>query len=129
MKENIRHILKETIDKQEIAKLFLSRLDLRPWENKRYGMEYLATPGNTVIFLIVKPDKSLSVQKEIYDQISRIFKDDSYLEEFFIQYVENCGLSTPFEVWVESDSNLGTIEDDDEPITWDEEDDDGEDNY
>ena len=51
MKENIRHILKETIDKQEIAKLFLSRLDLRPWENKRYGMEYLATPGNTVNFL------------------------------------------------------------------------------
>jgi len=120
MRENIRHILKETIDKREIAKLFLSRLDLKPWENKGYGMEYLATPGNTVIFLIVKPDKSLSVQKEIYDQIARIFKDDSYLEEFFIQYVENCGLVTPFKVWVESVSNLGYIDWDDEPITWDE---------
>ena len=120
MRENIRHILKETIDKREIAKLFLSRLDLKPWENKGYGMEYLATPGNTVIFLIVKPDKSLSVQKEIYDQIARIFKDDSYLEEFFIQYVENCGLVTPFNVWVESVSNLGYIDWDDEPITWDE---------
>lgn len=129
MKENIRHILKETIDKREIAKLFLSRLDLRPWENKNYGMEYLATPGKTVIFLIVKSsDSSLSVQKEIYNQIARIFKDDTYLEEFFIQYVEDHGLSTPFGVWVESDSNLGVIEDDDEPITWDEEDDD-EDNY
>lgn len=120
MRENIRHILKETIDKREIAELFLSRLDLKPWENKGYGMEYLATPGKTVIFLIVKPDKSLSVQKEIYDQIARIFKDDSYLEEFFIQYVENCGLVTPFKVWVESVSNLGYIDWDDEPITWDE---------
>ena len=120
MRENIRHILKETIDKREIAKLFLSRLDLKPWENKSYGMEYLATPGKTVIFLIVKSDNSLSVQKEIYDQIARILKDDSYLEEFFIQYVENCGLITPFEVWVESVSNLGYIDWDDEPITWDE---------
>ena len=120
MRENIRHILKETIDKREIAELFLSRLDLKPWENKSYGMEYLATPGKTVIFLIVKSDNSLSVQKEIYDQIARIFKDDSYLEEFFIQYVENCGLITPFKVWVESVSNLGYIDWDDEPITWDE---------
>jgi hypothetical protein len=120
MRENIRHILKETIDKREIAELFLSRLDLKPWENKSYGMEYLATPGKTVIFLIVKSDNSLSVQKEIYDQIARIFKDDSYLEEFFIQYVENCGLVTPFKVWVESVSNLGYIDWDDEPITWDE---------
>jgi hypothetical protein len=79
-------------------------------------MEYLATPGKTVIFLIVKSDNSLSVQKEIYDQIARIFKDDSYLEEFFIQYVENCGLVTPFKVWVESVSNLGYIDWDDEPI-------------
>ena len=128
MKENIRHILKETIDKREIAKLFLSRLDLRPWENKNYGMEYLATPGKTVIFLIVKSDSSLSVQKEIYDQIARIFKDDTYLEEFFIQYVEDHGLSTPFGVWVESDSNLGNIDWDDEPINLDKEDND-EDNY
>ena len=91
-------------------------------------MEYLATPGKTVIFLIVKSDSSLSVQKEIYDQIARIFKDDTYLEEFFIQYVEDHGLSTPFGVWVESDSNLGSIDWDDEPINLDEEDND-EDNY
>ena len=124
MKENIRHILKETIDKRKIAEIFLSRFDLRPWENKRYGMEYLATPGNTVIFLIVKTENSLSVQEEIYNQLSRIFKDDSYMEEFIVQYVEDYGLSTPFNVWIESSSNLGTIEDDDEPITWDDEDDD-----
>jgi hypothetical protein len=124
MKETIRHILKETVDKRNIGELFLSRFNLKPWENKRYGMEYLATPGNTVIFLISKQDNSLSVQKEIYNQLSRIFKDDAYLEEFIIQYVENYGLSTSFEVWIESSSNLGTIEDDDEPITWDEEDED-----
>jgi hypothetical protein len=126
MKETIRYILKESVDKRNIAELFLSRFNLKPWENKRYGMEYLATPGNTVIFLISKQDSSLSVQKEIYSQLSRIFKDDAYMEEFIIQYVENYGLSTTFNVWIEPSSNLGTIEDDDEPITWDDEDDDWE---
>ena len=50
------------------------------------------------------------------------------MEEFFIQYVEDHGLSTPFGVWVESDSNLGNIDWDDEPINLDKEDND-EDNY
>jgi hypothetical protein len=122
MKEIIRHILKETIDKRKIAEIFLSRFDLRPWENKRYGMEYLATPGNSVIFLITKPDKELSVQEEIYKQLSRIFKDDKYLEEFIIEYVENYGLSTPYNVWISTSGNLGSVEDDDQPFIWDDED-------
>lgn len=123
MKNTIRHILKEEVNRKLIAKNFLDQLELSPWENKRYGMEFLVTPKGTAIFLNTKNDKEFSVESAIYNQLKRILKDDQLVEIFVVEYAEDYGLNIPYGSWVVASENVGSIEEDDSPMTFDDEND------
>jgi hypothetical protein len=116
MKDIIRHILKEEFNKKRMARLILDQLNLSPWINKRYQMQFLATPGKTVIILYTKTDDEISVQDGIYIQLKRIIKDDQDLENFVKEYVIEKGFTLDHESWVNSSDNVGMVEDDDEPM-------------
>ena len=119
MKKFIRHILKEEVDKKIIAKSILDQLNLSPWKNERYQMEYLVTPAKQIIILNVKGDKEVVIQRGIYNILSRIFNDEQEIENFVFEYNEDNGLNVRIGSWLSNSVDVGMLEDDDEPIILD----------
>ena len=124
MKELIRRILKEKVSSSEkIARTYLSKLNLEPWEDKRYNMQYLVVPGSQrIIFLSVPDDFECSILSHFYDMLKVFFKDDEQeMTNFVYAYLKENGLDLPFnenDFWLSESENTGWVSerDGDTPI-------------
>jgi|694.fasta_scaffold03070_23 hypothetical protein len=106
-------------DKKNMASKVLDELNLSPWKNDTYGMEYLSTPGKTIIFLNIKPDKEVVILDTIYKVLNRIFKEEQALENFIFEYIEYFGLNVRIGSFLTISQDVGTLEEDDEPLDFD----------
>jgi hypothetical protein len=113
IKESNDDITKSYSKKKTIALKLLSSLKLEHWENKKYRMEYLATPKGTIIFML--SDAELSIQYEIYDILTQIMDNPESLIYFINDYVRNRGLSLDY-IYVTRSGDIGKIEDDDDRV-------------
>ena len=77
MKDLIKQILMEEISNPErISKKYLSQLNLEPWEDIRYNLQYLVVPkSNQIIFLSVPNDFECSILEHFYYKLKMFFKD------------------------------------------------------
>jgi len=113
VKESNDDIIKAYPKKKKLAIKFLESFKLEHWENKRYQMEYLATPKGTIIFMLT--DAELSIQSEIYDVLTQIIDNPESLTYFINDYVRNKGLSLNYDYFTRS-GDIGEIEDDDDRV-------------
>jgi hypothetical protein len=124
MKDLIKQILMEEISNPErISKKYLSQLNLEPWEDIRYNLQYLVVPkSNQIIFLLVKNDFECSILEHFYYMLKMFFKyDEQEMTYFVYDYLKDNGLDLPFnkeDFWLSSSSNEGNAskEDGDRPI-------------
>jgi len=124
MKELIRNILMEEISNPEqITRKYLSRLNLEPWEDKKYNMQYLVEPkSRRIIFLSVPNDFECSILEHFYTMLKMFFKNDEQEMTYFVyDYLKENGLNLPFhkeDFWISSSEDTGIVsnEDGDEPI-------------
>lgn len=107
-------IKNEYAKKKAIALNFLNSLRLEPWENKKYAMEYLATPKGKIIILLT--DFELSIQKEVYDVLKQVLKTSEEFNYFINDFIRNKGLTLMFSR-IDPSKYVGDIEDDDIPMT------------
>jgi hypothetical protein len=124
MKELIRDILKEeTSGPIEIARKYLSTLNLEPWEDNRYNMQYLIEPkSRRIIFLSIPNDFECSILSHFYNMLKVFFKDDlQEMADFIYGYLKENGLDLPFnenDFWLSEseDTGLASEEDGDTPM-------------
>lgn len=124
MKELIRHILNEEISNPErLSKKYLSQLNLEPWEDVKYNMEYLVVPkSNQIIFLSIPNDFECSILEHFYYMLKMFFKDDEQEMTYFVyDYLKDNGLNLPFnkeDFWLSSsvDTGITSKEDGDRPM-------------
>ena len=124
MKELIRDILKEeTSGPKEIVRKYLSALNLEPWEDKRYNMQYLVEPkSRRIIFLSIPNDFECSILSHFYNMLKVFFKDDEQeMTNFVYGYLKENGLDLPFnenDLWLSEseDTGLASKEEGDRPM-------------
>ena len=64
---------------------YLSQLNLEPWEDVRYNMEYLVVPNSgQIIFLLVKNDFECSILEHFYYMLKMFFKYDEQEMTYFV---------------------------------------------
>ena len=119
MKELIRDILKEeTSGPEEIARKYLSTLNLEPWEDKKYNMQYLIEPkSKRIIFLSIPNDFEGAVLANVYDMLKMFFKhDEEEMTKFIYGYLKKSGLDLEFhfeDFWISRSEDTGwAIEED-----------------
>jgi len=102
---------------------YLSQLNLEPWEDVRYNMEYLVVPDSRqIIFLLVKNDFECSILEHFYTMLKMFFKDDEQEMTYFVyDYLKHNGLNLPFhkeDFWLSSavDTGIANREDGDRPM-------------
>jgi len=123
MKDLIRQILMEERTPKDRALQYLSQLNLEPWEDVRYNMEYLVVPDSRqIIFLLVKNDFECSILEHFYTMLKMFFKDDEQEMTYFVyDYLKHNGLNLPFhkeDFWLSSavDTGIANREDGDRPM-------------
>ena len=102
---------------------YLSQLNLEPWEDVRYNMEYLVVPNSgQIIFLLVKSDFECSIQDHFYNMLKMFFKDDEQEMTYFVyDYLKENGLDLSFhkeDFWLSSspENGIANREDGDRPM-------------
>ena len=123
MKELIRHILKEERTPEERTLKYLSNLNLEPWEDVKYNMQYLVIPNSRqIIFLLIPNDLECSIQDHFYTMLKMFFKDDEQeMIHFVYDYLKENGLNLPFhkeDFWLSSspENGIANREDGDRPM-------------
>ena len=123
MKELIRHILREERTPKDRILKYLSGLNLEPWEDKKYGMQYLVVPDSgQIIFLLIKDSFECSILEHFYTMLKMFFKDDEQeMADFVYDYLKENGLDLPFNIndfWLSSsvDTGVANREDGDRPM-------------
>lgn len=123
MKDLIKHILMEEKTPEERTLKYLSNLNLEPWEDVRYNMEYLVVPNSRqIIFLLVKNDFECSILDHFYTMLKMFFKDDEQEMTYFVyDYLKENGLNLPFhkeDFWLSSspENGIANREDGDRPM-------------
>jgi hypothetical protein len=116
-----------TINESKIPKdralQYLSQLILEPWEDRKYGMQYLVVQGsNQIVFLSIPNDFECSILSHFYDMLKMFFKDDlQEMTDFVYDYLKENGLDLPFnknDFWLSSseDTGVASREDGDRPM-------------
>ena len=102
---------------------YLSQLNLEPWEDRKYGMQYLVIPDSgQIIFLLISDSFECSILEHFYDMLKMFFKDDEQeMTDFVYDYLKENGLNLPFnknDFWLSSseDTGVASKEDGDRPI-------------
>ena len=115
--------INESKTPEERTLKYLSNLNLEPWEDVRYNMEYLVVPNSgQIIFLLVKSDFECSIQDHFYNMLKMFFKDDEQEMTYFVyDYLKENGLDLPFhkeDFWLSSSPENGVAnrEDGDRPM-------------
>ena len=123
MKELIRHILREERTPKDRTLQYLSQLNLEPWEDKRYGMQYLVVPDSgKIIFLLISDNFECSILEHFYDMLKMFFKDDKQkMTDFVYDYLKENGLDLPFhknDFWLafSEDTGVASRENGDRPM-------------
>jgi hypothetical protein len=124
MRDIIKQVLKEeTSSPEQRAKKYLSSLNLEPWQDKKYGMQYLVVPkSGRIIFLLIQNDYECTVLNHFYDMLKIFFKgDENQMTIFVYDYLKTNGLSLNFheeDFWLtrSEDTGYASIEDGDTPI-------------
>jgi hypothetical protein len=102
---------------------YLSQLNLEPWEDRKYGMQYLVIPDSgQIIFLLISDSFECSILEHFYDMLKMFFKDDEQeMADFVYDYLKENGLDLPFhknDFWLLSTKDTGVArrEDGDRPM-------------
>jgi hypothetical protein len=69
--------------------------------------------------LNIKPDKEVVILDTIYKVLNRIFKEEQALENFIFEYIEYFGLNVRIGSFLTISQDVGTLEEDDEPLDFD----------
>ena len=114
--------MEERTPKDRILK-YLSGLNLEPWEDRKYGMQYLVIPDSgQIIFLLVYDSFECSILEHFYTMLKMFFKDDEQeMADFVYDYLKENGLDLPFNIndfWLSSsvDTGVANREDGDRPM-------------
>ena len=124
MRDIIKQVLKEeTSSPEQRTRKYLSSLNLEPWQDKKYGMQYLVVPkSGRIIFLLIQNDYECTVLNHFYDMLKIFFKgDENQMTIFVYDYLKTNGLSLNFheeDFWLtrSEDTGYASIEDGDTPI-------------
>jgi len=123
MKDLIRQILIEERTPKDRTLQYLSQLNLEPWEDRKYGMQYLVIPDSgQIIFLLISDSFECSILEHFYDMLKMFFKDDEQkMTDFVYDYLKENGLGLPFhknDFWLASnmDTGVASREDGDRPM-------------
>jgi hypothetical protein len=102
---------------------YLSQLNLEPWEDRKYGMQYLVIPDSgQIIFLLISDSFECSILEHFYDMLKMFFKDDEQeMADFVYDYLKENGLDLPFhknDFWLafSEDTGVASREDGDRPM-------------
>jgi hypothetical protein len=102
---------------------YLSQLNLEPWEDRKYGMQYLVIPDSgQIIFLLISDSFECSILEHFYDMLKMFFKDDEQkMTDFVYDYLKENGLDLPFhknDFWLafSEDTGVARREDGDRPM-------------
>ena len=103
--------MEERTPKDRILK-YLSGLNLEPWEDKKYGMQYLVIPDSgQIIFLLIMDSFECSILEHFYTMLKMFFKDDEQeMSDFVYDYLKENGLDLPFNIndfWLSSSVDTG----------------------
>lgn len=117
MRNLIRQILKEETDDKSfvLATKFFNSLNLIPYHDKIFKMEYLGTKKG--LFIIMTNKKTIFIQRNIYDLLLRILGKEKYVKNFIWNKLKDLGFSIPpleF-IYIEPDDKVGSVETGDEP--------------
>jgi len=121
--ESFFRSINESKSPKERTLQYLSQLNLEPWEDIRYNMEYLVVPGsNQIIFLSIPDDFECSILEHFYMTLKMFFKDDEQeMTNFVYDYLKENGLNLPFhknDFWLSSAvaTGIASREDGDRPM-------------
>jgi len=102
---------------------YLSQLNLEPWEDRKYGMQYLVIlDSGQIIFLLISDSFECSILEHFYDMLKMFFKDDlQEMADFVYDYLKENGLDLPFhknDFWLafSEDTGVASREDGDRPM-------------
>jgi len=102
---------------------YLSQLNLEPWEDRKYGMQYLVIPDSgQIIFLLISKDFECSILSHFYNMLKVFFKDDEQeMADFVYDYLKENGLDLQFnknDFWISSseDTGVASRDDNDRPM-------------
>lgn len=114
--------MEERTPKDRILK-YLSGLNLEPWEDRKYGMQYLVIPDSgQIIFLLGYDSFECSILEHFYNLLKMLFKNDEQeMANFVYYYLKENGLDLPFHIddfWLSSSADTGIArrEDGDRPM-------------
>lgn len=117
MRNLIRQILKEETDEKSfvLATKFFNSLNLIPYHDKIFKMEYLGTKKGS--FIIMTNKKTIVIQRNIYDLLLRILGKEKYVKSFIWDKLKDLGFSIPPAefMYLEPDDKVGSVEIGDEP--------------
>ena len=109
--------LNESVDdkKIDIANNFFNTLNLIPYHDKEFKMEYLGTKKG--LFLIMTSKRTIYIQKNIYDIFLRILGKEKYVKSFVWNKLKDLGFSIPPSefMYLEPDKEVGSLDDGDKP--------------
>jgi hypothetical protein len=110
--------INESIDenkRKNIANKFFNSLNLIPYHNKGYKMEYLSTKSGR--FLFFSHRNSIYVDTSVYDMLYTILGDNSKVESFIYNELKNLGLKLDVYdlTYIVRDIDIGELDKYDEP--------------
>jgi hypothetical protein len=102
-------------DKINLANKFFNSLNLIPYHDKEFKMEYLGTKKG--LFLIMTSKRTIYIQENIYDMFLKILGKEKYVKSFVWNKLKGLGFSIPPSefMYLEPDREVGSLDDNDKP--------------